>query len=291
MSVNRPTIAPQIGVSFNGTRRDVLIHDVIASHGAASTVSRRVRPSAPPGVHLRRLRRQGPRVHRRLKGRQHPTRLGRVFPAGHRPAHAGNHDAALTSASQPRWGRRRLAFLTARGPHPRSLSLGGPLSGLSSVASLGPQALSLLPFTFHNSVHETVCRRDAVGAGGSTVPGWFCGAPGQPVTAEKARCDRAARAPGDQRKKTARRRRRRRPRRSRFSTTRPSAIARVVPSVEAMTARHHLRSRVADQGRGDDDQRHEAGGGRPIRLTRSRVATFIPGFERYGKSATSRSAI
>ena len=31
----RAEIAPQVGVTFNGTRRDVLIQDVIAVHGAA----------------------------------------------------------------------------------------------------------------------------------------------------------------------------------------------------------------------------------------------------------------
>jgi dihydroorotase len=38
-----------------------------------------------------------------------------------------------------------LLFLLLAGPHPRSLSLGGALRALHSVASLGPQALSLVP--------------------------------------------------------------------------------------------------------------------------------------------------
>ena len=49
-------------------------------------------------------------------------------------------------------------------------------------------------------------------------------------------------------------------------------------------ARHDLRPRVADQGRGDDDQRDEAGRGGADPAERSRSPTFIPGFERYGKA-------
>ena len=49
-------------------------------------------------------------------------------------------------------------------------------------------------------------------------------------------------------------------------------------------ARHDLRPGVADQGGRDDDQRDDAGRGRQDPAQRSRVATFIPGFERYGKA-------
>ena len=38
-----------------------------------------------------------------------------------------------------------LLFSLLAGPHPRSLSLGGAFRALHSVASLGPQALSLVP--------------------------------------------------------------------------------------------------------------------------------------------------
>ena len=41
------------------------------------------------------------------------------------------------------------------GPHPRSLSLGGALRALHSVASLGPQALFLVlvPCAFYLAIH------------------------------------------------------------------------------------------------------------------------------------------
>ena len=47
-------------------------------------------------------------------------------------------------------------------------------------------------------------------------------------------------------------------------------------------ARHHLRPGLAHEGRRDDDERDDAGRGGRIRLS-DRVATYIPGFERYGK--------
>ena len=47
--------------------------------------------------------------------------------------------------------------------------------------------------------------------------------------------------------------------------------------------RHDLRRRLADQGRGDDDERDDAGRAGPDPPERSACRTFIPGFERYGK--------
>src|SRR4029450_12056513 len=68
-----------------------------------------------------------------------------------------------------------LHFLLLAGPHPRSLSLGGALRALHSVASLGPQALfpcpfSLLPFPFFTRGARSLSRADnsepnAVGIG------------------------------------------------------------------------------------------------------------------------------
>ena len=85
--------APQTGVTFNGTRRDVLIDDVIAIHGA------RVPAAA-----------QSPRVHRQAflyvvgagrsvdsgagrQGRSHQAAVGSVLPAGHRRTDARGYAA------------------------------------------------------------------------------------------------------------------------------------------------------------------------------------------------------
>ena len=47
-----PADAPQIGVSFTGTRRDVLLADVIAIHGAAIPGRRGFAEGPPAGVRL-----------------------------------------------------------------------------------------------------------------------------------------------------------------------------------------------------------------------------------------------
>ena len=107
-------------------------------------------------------------------------------------------------------------------------------------------------------------------AGGSTCSVRSAARQANQLDAEKTRCDRAARATGDQPKR---------------SCQAPSSLVgrgdetlyhkaignrALVPSVEAMTLGHHLRSRVAHQGRGDDDQRDDPRGGREDPAERSR---------------------
>ena len=46
------TSAPEIGVTFNGTRRDLRIEDVIAAMGARNPTSSNSSQRAPAGVHL-----------------------------------------------------------------------------------------------------------------------------------------------------------------------------------------------------------------------------------------------
>ena len=48
--------APRVGVTFNGTRRDVLIQDVIAVAGPRVPRRRRIAAAAPAGLRLRRQR-------------------------------------------------------------------------------------------------------------------------------------------------------------------------------------------------------------------------------------------
>ena len=54
--------APQVGVTFNGTRRDVLIAGRHRHPRPAHAVVRRVVEGPPPGVHLPRERRHGPPI-------------------------------------------------------------------------------------------------------------------------------------------------------------------------------------------------------------------------------------
>ena len=49
--------APSIGVSFTGTRRDVLVEDIIAVNGPRAPVVRRISEGPSPGLHLRRQQR------------------------------------------------------------------------------------------------------------------------------------------------------------------------------------------------------------------------------------------
>ena len=74
--------APQVGVTFNGTRRDVLIDDVIAIHGPRVPASAESLEGPPSGLHLHRRRRPGGRSGAGRQARSHPPAVGGVLPAG-----------------------------------------------------------------------------------------------------------------------------------------------------------------------------------------------------------------
>ena len=87
--------APRVGVTFNGTRRDVLIQDIVAIQGPRI-------PSAAdsPKVHrqafiylVTRRAIAGRRADR--QGRSDPAAVGAVLPAGDRGADARGHAAAV----------------------------------------------------------------------------------------------------------------------------------------------------------------------------------------------------
>ena len=69
--------APRTGVTFNGTRRDVLLQDVIDVLGRASTERRRVAAPAPPGLRLHHRARR----HAWARDVQKLDRIRREWPA------------------------------------------------------------------------------------------------------------------------------------------------------------------------------------------------------------------
>ena len=95
LAARRAATRRQIGVSFTGTRRDVLVDDVIAVNGARSPSSDAAPHSHPPGVHLRGQQRpHGGRGAGRQAG-SHPLAVGGVLRHRHRGADVGEHAAAL----------------------------------------------------------------------------------------------------------------------------------------------------------------------------------------------------
>ena len=88
--------APRVGVTFNGTRRDVLIDDVIAVMGARVPSS-----TDSPRVHRQAFllvvgRGRSVRQFSRDQARSHSSRLGAVFPAGDRGPDAGGDEPAVS---------------------------------------------------------------------------------------------------------------------------------------------------------------------------------------------------
>ena len=82
--------APEVGVTFNGTRRDVLIQDVIAIDGPRSPSVGRFGAGAPPGVRLpRRAPARAADTGQVAKVDRHPARVGGVLPAGDGQPDAG----------------------------------------------------------------------------------------------------------------------------------------------------------------------------------------------------------
>ena len=91
--------APRVGVTFNGTRRDVLIEDIIAINGPRVPIVGRLAARPSSGVPARR--RPGPFGRQRAdrQDRSDPPGVGDVLPAGHREPDAGGHDAEVGSRS------------------------------------------------------------------------------------------------------------------------------------------------------------------------------------------------
>ena len=88
--------APEAGVTFNGTRRDVLIQDIIAINGAARSRrprSRRGSTARHSSTSCRRRQQRRPRAGR--QARSDPPRVGRILPAGDRRPDARRDDASV----------------------------------------------------------------------------------------------------------------------------------------------------------------------------------------------------
>ena len=113
-------IAPEIGVTFNGTRRDVLIQDVIAIEGPRSPSAAESAPRAPAGVHLRACRpAEGRRPrHRSRKSIGIRRAWESVLLAGDRRPDAGGHDAALADRCRDPRPRIQRSNPRARGRDP-----------------------------------------------------------------------------------------------------------------------------------------------------------------------------
>ena len=91
----RASRRPQIGVTFNGTRRDVLIQDIIAIHGPRVPSAAESAQGPPPGVHLS-CRAPAPRRRRPpSQARSHPPPVGGVLPERHRRPDDGDDSAAV----------------------------------------------------------------------------------------------------------------------------------------------------------------------------------------------------
>ena len=90
-------IAPRVGVTFNGTRRDVLIDDVIAIEGPRIPARRGCAERPPPGIHLPGRRPgRSPDNGADRQGRSDSHGVGDVLPAGHRGPDASRYDIAVS---------------------------------------------------------------------------------------------------------------------------------------------------------------------------------------------------
>ena len=220
--------APRVGVTFNGTRRDVLIEDVIAING----------PRIPSSADSARVHRQAfllvvgqgrsadnaqiAKIDRIRQG------VGEVLPAGHRGPDAGDHDVAVAQRIILLPMRAILAAVVLLSlTHPVSAPAGSEQAPRLTVASPVPAGTSA-PTEAQVTVGRAAARRH-----------------------------RAARAGGNRREEAARRRRPRRPRRS-DSLPEGDRKSCARPRGRADDGRHDLRSGVADQGRRHDDQRDDA---------------------------------
>ena len=90
----RRTGSPQVGVTFNGTRRDVLIRDIIEGRGPPRPQRRRVAPRPAAGVRLCRPGRARAQSRPRRQARPDPAAVGDVLPRGDGRSHDGRNPVA-----------------------------------------------------------------------------------------------------------------------------------------------------------------------------------------------------
>ena len=93
------TSAPEIGVTFNGTRRDVKIQDVIDGNGVAQPDLGEQSARASAGVHLPGVGGGGGRPDAGHQDGHHPPGVGRLLRTGDQQPHAGADLAQVTGAS------------------------------------------------------------------------------------------------------------------------------------------------------------------------------------------------
>ena len=90
-----PEDAPDVGVTFNGTKREVRIQDVIDTMGRREPSSSSSPQDASSGLHLHRLQRPDARPGAGGQGGPHSTRMGQRVPHRHQQPHDARDEAAV----------------------------------------------------------------------------------------------------------------------------------------------------------------------------------------------------